>query len=428
MKKQVQELQNSLPSKSISNLFAQGVFYIFTKMKNGSLKIRIRETNQTFEFGGGNKELVDAYIEVVDQEFFKRLALHTDLGLAESYLDGQWETDNINNVIKFFILNLEDTEVLSGSKGALSIPLKLMNIGSRIGHVLRDNTIKNSRKNIVEHYDLSNELYKEFLDPSLTYSCGLFTSQETTLEQAQIAKYKRLCDQLKLNEDDILLEVGSGWGSLSIFAAENYGCQVKTFTISDEQYNLAKQRISESKAAHLITIEILDYRKIHQKYGKIFTKAISIEMVEAVGDKFMETYAKAIDDCLKPEGLFAIQAITSPNSRYDEMKNSVDFIQKHIFPGSQLPSVHKLSDSFFKMGQFDIVNLYDFGSDYARTLDLWQVKFNERYDSIEKLGFDQRFKRKWNYYFSYCSAAFAMKNISVVQILFSKPNNPTLMD
>lgn len=427
MKKQVQELQKTFPIKNISDVFAQGVFFIFKKMKHGKLTIHTRYDNRTFEFGNGDTSLVNAKIDVKDASFFKRLALHTDLGLAESYMDGEWETDSIYNVIKFFILNLEETEVLSGSNGALSVPLKLMNIGSRIGHVLRENNLSNSRKNIVEHYDLSNKLYEEFLDPTMTYSSALFNSKEdTNLEQAQLNKYKRLCDQLQLNENDILLEIGSGWGSLSIFAAENYGCQVKTFTISDEQYRLAKKRISESKAADLISIDLLDYRKIHDKYGKIFTKAISIEMVEAVGDKYMETYAKAIHDCLLPEGLFAIQAITSPNSRYDEMKNSVDFIQKHIFPGSQLPSVHKLSDSFFKMGQFDIVNLHDFGNDYSKTLNLWQKKFNERYDTIEKLGFDQRFKRKWNYYFSYCSAAFAMKNISVVQILFSKPNNPVL--
>ena len=362
-------------------------------MKRGKLTIHTLYDQQIFEFGNGDNSLVDAIIEVNDVSFFKRLAIHTDLGLAESYIDGVWKTDSIYDVIKFFILNLEDTEVLSGSKGALSVPLKLMNVGSRIGHLLRENNIENSRKNIVEHYDLSNSLYQEFLDPSMTYSSAIFSSKDdTNLEQAQITKYKRLCDQLKLNKNDTLLEVGSGWGSLAIFAAENYGCKVKTFTISDEQYQLAKSRISKSSASSLISIELLDYRKISNKYGKIFTKAISIEMVEAVGDKYMETYAKAIDDCLAPNGLFAIQAITAPNSRYDEMRKSVDFIQKHIFPGSQLPSVHKLSESFYKVGNFDIVNLYDFGNDYSKTLNLWKNKFNERYDTIEKLGFDMKFR------------------------------------
>lgn len=427
MKKSLQTIQSHFLSTSLDDGFKKIIKLFLSNMKKGSLTIQESYSGETLIFGNGDRDLVDAKITVTDPVFFKRLALHTDLGLAESFIDGHWQTDSINNVIKFFIYNIDNSNVISGSESTLSIPFKLMNIGSRVGHILRENSIKNSRRNIIEHYDLSNELYQQFLDPSLTYSSAFFNGNtEKTLEEAQYAKYQRLCDLLKLNENDILLEIGSGWGSLALFAAENYGCQVKTFTISNEQFQLAKRRIQNSPYSHLITIDLLDYRKLPEKYNKSFTKAISIEMVEAVGDKFMDTYAKVIGDYLVDNGLFAIQAITAPNSRYEEMKNGVDFIQKHIFPGSQLPSVHKLSDSFFKMASFDIINLKDFGTDYSSTLDLWQERFNQKYDTIEKLGFDQKFKRKWNYYFSYCSAAFAMRNISVVQILFSRPNNPIL--
>jgi len=427
MKKQIHHPTKSLPITSTQELFKNALFRLFESMDIGSLTLKTRYDGESYRFGNGDRNQVDAHIEVTDPTFFKQVALYTDMGIAEAYLAGKWETESIHSVIKFFILNLSKSQVMSGAKGRFSLPLKLLNLGSLIGHIFRDNSIKNSRKNIVEHYDLSNELYKEFLDPSLTYSSAIFDNEsDQDLEAAQYRKYKRLADKLKLDENDTLLEIGSGWGSMALFAAENYGCKVKTFTISDEQFRLAKERIEKSSVSYLIEIELLDYRYIPKHYGRIFTKAVSIEMVEAVGDKYMDKYAKVIGDCLLPDGLFAIQAITSPNSRYEEMKNGVDFIKKHIFPGSQLPSIHKLSDSFYRMADFDIVDLKDFGTDYSKTLNLWQHSFNKSLDGIKKLGFDERFIRKWNYYFSYCSAAFAMKNISVVQILFSRPNNARL--
>lgn len=427
MKKQIHHPTKSLPISNTQEFFKNALFRLFESMDIGSLTLKTRYDGESYRFGNGDRNEVDAHIEVTDPTFFKQVALYTDMGIAEAYLAGKWETESIYNVIKFFILNLSKSQVMSGAKGRFSLPLKLLNLSSLLGHIFRENSIKNSRKNIVEHYDLSNELYKVFLDPSLTYSSAIFDNEsDIDLESAQYRKYQRLADQLMLDENDTLLEIGSGWGSMALFAAENYGCKVKTFTISDEQFRLAKERIDKSSASHLIEIQLLDYRHIPKKYGRIFTKAVSIEMVEAVGDKYMDKYAKVIGDCLVPDGLFAIQAITSPNSRYDEMKNGVDFIKKHIFPGSQLPSIHKLSDSFYRMADFDIVNLKDFGTDYSKTLNLWQESFNQSLDNIRRLGFDDRFIRKWNYYFSYCSAAFAMKNISVVQILFSRPNNARL--
>ncbi len=427
MKKKVRHPTELLSTISTQGFFKNALFKLFKSMDIGSLTVKTRYDGESYRFGNGDRDQVDAHILVTDATFFKQVVLYTDIGIAEAYLDGKWETGSIYDVIKFFILNLSKTQVMSGAKGRFGFPLKLLNLSSLIGHIFRGNSIKNSRRNIAEHYDLSNALYNFFLDPSLTYSSAIFESEsDRDLEAAQHRKYQRLADQLKLGEDDILLEIGSGWGSMALYAAENYGCKVKTFTISDEQFRLAKKRIESSSVSHLIEIELLDYRHIPEKYGRIFTKAVSIEMVEAVGDKYMNRYAKVIGDCLVSDGLFAIQAITAPNSRYAEMKNGVDFIKKHIFPGSQLPSIHKLSDSFFRMADFDIVDLKDFGIHYSKTLNIWQENFNQSLDGIRKLDFDERFIRKWNYYFSYCSAAFAMKNISVVQILFSRPNNARL--
>lgn len=410
------------------NVYRTLVFKLFGSMTEGSLILKTSYDDQIYKFGDGDREKVNAIININDPSFFKEVALFTDIGLAESYIAGKWDTDSIFNVIKFFILNLTHSQVMSGARGKFSIPLKLLNLSSLIGHMLRENSVANSRKNIVEHYDLSNDLYTQFLDPSLTYSSALFSKDmsDVDLESAQLNKYQRLCDLLRLNSKDHLLEIGSGWGSMAIYAAQKYGCRVSTFTISDEQYKLASDRVAKAGLTELVTIELLDYRKIPEVYGRIFSKAVSIEMVEAVGDKYMNDYAKVIGDCLLPDGLFAIQAITSPNSRYQEMKNGVDFIKKYIFPGSQLPSLHKLSESFYKMAQFDMIDIKDFGKDYSRTLNIWQNKFNENFDQIRQAGFDNEFRRKWNYYFSYCSAAFAMRNISVVQILFSRPNNSSL--
>lgn len=399
-------------------------------MTEGSLTVQTIFDGEVYRFGDGDRNKVNAIIQVNDPSFFKQVALFTDIGLAEAYMAGKWDSDNLYDVIKFFILNLSQSQIMSGAQGKFSIPLKLLNVSSLIGHILRENSISNSRKNIIEHYDLSNELYAKFLDPSLTYSSALFEGvcDDCDLEAAQYRKYQRLCELLKLNESDHLLEIGTGWGSMAIYAAKHFGCRVKSFTISDEQYKLALERVSLAGLDDRVSVELLDYRKIPEKYGSSFTKAVSIEMVEAVGDKYMDSYAKVIGQSLLPNGLFAIQAITSPNSRYDAMKNSVDFIKKHIFPGSQLPSIHKLSDSFYRMADFDIVDLKDFGPDYSRTLNIWQRNFNEAFDEIKQLGFNETFRRKWNYYLSYCSAAFATRNISVVQILFSRPNNAVLQN
>jgi cyclopropane-fatty-acyl-phospholipid synthase len=248
-----------------------------------------------------------------------------------------------------------------------------------------------------------------------------------SLQEAQMEKYKRLCEKLKLNSSDRVLEIGSGWGGNAIFIAKNYGCSVTSVTISEEQLKFAREKVAQENLSEKIKIELLDYRKLEGQFDKI----ISIEMLEAVGDKFFEVYFKKCHELLKKNGILALQVITCPDSRYENLRNGVDWIQKHIFPGSLLPSVARINRAINSTGDLSLVDLKEFGLDYAKTLSIWKEQFNKNISTSppspllkERGGFvDEKFIRKWNYYFSYCEAAFAMRNINVMQLVYSRPNN-----
>ena len=245
-----------------------------------------------------------------------------------------------------------------------------------------------------------------------------------TLEEGQIAKYDRLCQKLRLKPGEHVLEIGSGWGGFSRHAARNYGCRVTTVTISEEQYKYARELFQTNRLADRIDIKLMDYRLAQGKFDKI----ASIEMLEAVGDKYLETYFNKCHEVLKPDGLLGLQMITCPDSRYDALRNGVDWIQKHIFPGSLLLSLNRVSEVISRTGGMLLHDFTDMGLCYAETLRRWRVSFNEHQAQVRALGFDDRFIRKWNYYLCYCEAAFAMRNISVVQAVYTRPNNPTLMN
>jgi cyclopropane-fatty-acyl-phospholipid synthase len=253
----------------------------------------------------------------------------------------------------------------------------------------------------------------------MTYSSALFQAGKESLEEAQIAKYDRLCRKLLLNRTDHVLEIGTGWGGFSIYAAQNYGCKVTSITISKEQYDFALAKVKKLGLCDRISIELKDYRHVEGRFSKI----ASIEMVEALGDRFVETYFEKCESLLEEDGLLGIQMIITPDCRYDVLRKSVDFIQKHIFPGSLLLSIGRVNRALEKVSRFSLYNLEDFGESYARTLLEWQDNFNAHQNEILSLGFDQRFIRKWNYYFSYCASAFTMRQISVVQAIYTRPNN-----
>jgi cyclopropane-fatty-acyl-phospholipid synthase len=364
---------------------------------------------------------ISANVRILDWNFFKRCVLFGDIGFGEAYVDGDWDTEDIAKVISWFILNVENSPAMSGSQSKKFL-INLLGRYNRILHLLRPNSLETSRRNISEHYDLGNDFYKLFLDPTMTYSSALFSSPEQSLEQAQTAKYDRLCRQLKLKPGEHVLEIGSGWGGFSKHAAKNYGVRITTVTISEEQFKYARDLFQREGLSDRVEVKLMDYRRLTGRFDKI----VSIEMLEAVGDAYLETYFAKCHEVLKPGGLLALQMITCPDSRYDSLRKNVDWIQKHIFPGSLLLSVHRVNEALRQTGDLFLYDLKDLGLSYAETLKRWRNALNQNETALRGLKFDTRFIRKWNYYFSYCEAAFAMRNISVVQAVYTRPNNPTL--
>jgi len=392
------------------------VLQLLSKMRKGSITIFL-PSGENVKIGE-EKESVHASIQILDTRFFEKCVLFGDVGFGESYTDGYWETDNITEVIKWFLLNVDSAPTLSGSRmkaGFVNI-LKFIN---RLKHSFRKNDLTTSRANISEHYDLNNEFFKLFLDPTMTYSSAYFEKQEMELSLAQVAKYESLCRSMKIKSGDHVLEIGSGWGGNAIHMAKNHDCRVTTVTISEEQYKFAKEQVVKEKLTEKIEVKLMDYRLISGQFDKI----ISIEMLEAVGHEFFDVFFKKCHDLLKPKGVLGFQVITCPDSRYDSLRKGVDWIQKYIFPGSLLPSVSALNTSINRTGEMTMMSLKEMGLHYAQTLRIWKKRFNENLDEVKKLGFDEKFIRKWNYYLSYCEAAFDMRNISVMQIVYTFPNN-----
>lgn len=364
-----------------------------------------------------------AVVRVRRTAFFERCVLYGDIGFAESYLDGDWDTPDIAAVIAWFILNLDNAPTLSGSR-ARHWGLNLLRSFNRWSHVLRPNSRRTASRNIREHYDLSNDFFGLWLDPSLMYSSAKWERADLTLAEAQTAKNEALCRKLQLRATDRVLEIGSGWGGWSLYAARRYGCSVVTLTISPQQLALARERIAAAGLADRVEVRLQDYRDLpaHERFDKI----VSIEMLEAVGHRYLPDWCRTCARALAPEGLMALQFIACPDARYREFRRGVDFIQKHIFPGSLLLSLNRLNDLLAEAGGFVLHHLEDLGQDYARTLREWRTAFNARRAAVRALGFDERFMRKWNYYLSYCEAAFALRNIAVLQTVHTRPNNLAL--
>jgi cyclopropane-fatty-acyl-phospholipid synthase len=363
-----------------------------------------------------------AFIRVRNPAFFTKCLLHGDIGFAEAFIDGDWETPDLTAVVAWFVLNHRHAPTLSGSTHARSIALNLLRFSDRVHHLLRPNSRATARRNIAEHYDLSNEFFSLWLDESMMYSAAKWERADATLHEAQVAKNDALCRHLRLKPSDRVLEIGTGWGGWSLHAAQKYGCRITTVTLSKQQHDLAVRRIAAAGLTDRIEVKIQDYRDITGRFDKI----VSIEMLEAVGHKFLPEYAAACNRLLKPDGLLALQFITVPDHRYEALRDGVDFIQKHIFPGSLLLSVNRLNALLSEKGGFVLHAFEDFGSDYAKTLRLWRTEFHGNLDRVRNLGFDERFIRKWHYYLCYCEAAFALRHISVVHTLHSRANNLSL--
>ncbi|MCD6067544.1 MAG: class SAM-dependent methyltransferase [Bacteroidetes bacterium] len=397
-------------------LYEKAILNLLSKMEKGRCDITL-PGGEMISIGNGEGNIV-AQVRITTENFFKRCVLYGDIGFGEAYMYGEWETDNITNVIKWFILNIENAPSVSGSQ-VQAFALNALKFFNKTYHSSRANSILGSRKNISEHYDLHNDFFALFLDETMTYSSAYFREENMSLEQAQNEKYDRLCRQLHLQSGDHVLEIGTGWGGNAIHIARNYGCKVTSATISEEQYKLATERVAKEGLSDKIQVILQDYRLLEGQYDKI----VSIEMLEAVGHDYLETYFKKCSDLLKKDGILAFQVITSPDSRYESLRNGVDWIQKHIFPGSLLPSVAAMNTAINHTSDLTLVDLKDIGLHYAKTLSIWKDRFNQHIAEIRQIGFDDVFIRKWNYYFSYCEAAFAMRNINVMQMVYVRPNN-----
>ncbi|MFL2941523.1 MAG: class I SAM-dependent methyltransferase [Candidatus Poseidoniales archaeon] len=382
------------------SFYKKNLIKFLDKIEIGSITV-----NDDFSKTFGNGE-PKATIEVVSPRFYRRTLLGGDLGFAESYAKSEWFTDNLTNLITILILNKEK---LSGLDVGWSFMAKIF---ARIGHWRRRNTLSGSKKNIQEHYDLSNEMFMTFLDETMTYSCGFFENKNDSLYQAQINKIDKILDKVNLQAGDHLLEIGSGWGALAKRAVDRTGCKVTTITLSERQYTYVKKLIKEENLEDNINIELMDFRKMDGAYDKI----VSVEMIEAIGFDLFNPYFAKIEKLMKPGGRAVIQAITYPDENYDIYRKGCDFIQKFIFPGSLLPSVAAMKKSVNLTGM-EVEDLERIGPHYATTLNLWNKNFNENIEDIKKLGFDQYFINLWNYYFSYCEAGFANNTIDDVQIV-----------
>ena len=352
-----------------------------------------------------------AEIRIHDWDSYRQMMTGGALGAAEAYMDGAWDSPDLVAVVRFFAANVDAMRALEGAAAWLAKPaLKAL-------HAMNRNSLNGSRRNIAAHYDLGNDFFSLFLDPTMMYSSAVYPSAEASLEEASLHKLDLLCQQLELQPGDHLLEIGTGWGGMAIFAARNYGCRVTTTTISQEQFNHAREQVSALGLEDQVTVLCEDYRKLEGKYDKI----VSIEMIEAVGHNFYSNYFQRCSQLLKPTGKMVIQAITIADQRYAAARDSVDFIQRYIFPGGSLPSVAVIADHLARDTDMQMTHLRDITRDYALTLANWRERFMAAQSRVSEMGFEQSFIRMWEFYLAYCEGGFRERVISTVQLAFAKP-------
>lgn len=347
---------------------------------------------------------------VHDPRTFRLGLFRGEVGLGEAYVAGAWSSPDPVALVQLAVRNMRAFDDGGGLLGKVGKAL------ARLRHLRRANTREGSRQNIHAHYDLGNAFYGQWLDPSMAYSSAFFEGEASTLEEAQVAKFDRICRQLDLQPGDHLLEIGTGWGGFAIHAARHYGCRVTTTTLSREQHAWARDWVAREGLEDRITLLLQDYRDLQGT----FDKAVSIEMFEAVGLAFYDTYFGTVDRLLAPGGLFLVQTITMNDRRFPDYIRSTDWIQQYIFPGAELASLREIHQSLPRCSRFDVARLEDMGQHYARTLAEWRRRFHAAWPTIEPLGFDAPFRRLWDWYLASCEGAFRERTISVVQLLLAR--------
>jgi cyclopropane-fatty-acyl-phospholipid synthase len=352
-----------------------------------------------------------ARIEILHPQTYADAAFGGTVGGGEAYIRGLWRVDDLTALIRLMLVNREVMQSMEGGAAFATAPLR------RILHWLNRNSPDGSRRNIAAHYDLGNELFALMLDETMAYSCGVFERDDATLYEAQIAKFERICRKLRLSPADHVLEIGTGWGGFAMHAAARYGCRVTTTTISREQHDWAAGRIAAAGLGDRITLLLEDYRDLGGRYDKL----VSIEMIEAVGARYLDTYTAQCARLLEPHGAMLLQAITLQDQLYEEALGSVDFIQRFIFPGSFIPSVAAITDSLRRATDMKVFHLEDIGPHYATTLRRWRENFHARLPEVHRLGYPDAFVRMWDYYLCYCEGGFLERQLGDVQMLLTRP-------
>lgn len=375
--------------------------------------LHVLENNIEFVFGVRDAGYPPAAtIFVHHPAAYRYMAFGGSVGAGEAYMAGYWSSDDVTSVVRILAANHDVLQSVDGPWTTLK------GLADRTVHWIRRNTVRRSRRNIEAHYDLGNDFYKLFLDETMTYSCGLFTHPEETLEEAAYNKYERMCRQLRLRETDRVLEIGCGWGGFALHAARRYGCQVTATTISAEQFSEATERVRVAGLGDRITILNKDYRALTGTYDKIS----SIEMLEAVGYEYYDDFFATCSGLLKPAGIFALQSIIIADRYYERAKRSVDFIKRYIFPGGCLPSVGAICRSTAGNTDLQVTDLHDMTDHYPETLRRWRSRFLANADRVRALGYSEEFIRMWNYYLALCEGAFMERHIGNVQMTFVKPS------
>ena len=391
-----------------SALLRRGVLRQLSQLKSGHLVVI--ENGERLMFGDSGAGLVGE-VQIHDTSVWGMIASNGSIGAGEAFIHGYWSSPDLTKVIRVLVSNMDVLDAMEGGLARLGRPL------IRGLHWINRNTRKGSQKNIAAHYDLGNEMFEQFLDPTMMYSAAQFLTADDTLEQAQLNKLQRICQKLDLKPTDHLLEIGTGWGSMALYAAQHYGCKVTTTTLSKEQFDYTQARIEALGLQEQVTLLLEDYRDLTGQYDKL----VSIEMIEAVGHHFLPSYFKQCSQLLKPHGLMLLQAITIRDQRYEQAKSSVDFIQRYIFPGGALPSVQKMLEIVGKDTDMNLMHMEDFGLHYAKTLRLWHENFRRAHGRLTELGYDDYFLRLWEFYLCYCEGGFLERSIGTAQLLLAKP-------
>ncbi|TXR52140.1 SAM-dependent methyltransferase [Reinekea thalattae] len=391
------------------------VHHFFSKLEDGQLMIKEQiedSAQQQFSFGthSSDQEQLVASIQVYDLSMYKDFIFGGSIGAAKAFIEGKWQADDLTTVIRVFARAQKITDKLEKYYSWIGAAK------NKLLHRLRANSIKGSKKNILAHYDLGDELFSQFLCDEMVYSSAVFAEPLQSLGDAQLNKFKTICDQLELTESDHVVEIGTGWGGLAIYAAQHYGCRVTTTTISDSQHAYAKKRIEALGLSDKITLLKKDYRLLTGQYDKL----MSVEMIEAVGYEHLSRFFQVCNSLVKPKGKMLIQAITIADQRFEHYRNHVDFIQRYIFPGGFLPSITLLTQQLTKHTDMVTESISDIGLDYAKTLNIWQQNFNKNWSQISQHGYDQAFKNLWQFYLSYCEGAFLERATSTVHLLARK--------